>query len=247
MTIALCWLAAAVWLAGARTRSRARRTAPQRAARESPVTARRARPLARTLGWAAAAGVAVLAIAVAGPVYGAAVGAAAAPAVGLAVCRVQARARGQPSVQERRCVPLVLDLLAAALRSGQPLGAALAACAPAAGGCAADRLTHVAGLLRLGAEPATAWQAVADDPLLGPVARTACRSAESGIRLASGFEQVAADLRADAAATARARAQRAGVWAMAPLGLCFLPAFVCLGVVPVVVGVARGVFAGQSP
>jgi hypothetical protein len=29
---------------------------------------------------------------------------------------------------------------------------------------------------------------------------------------------------------------------MAPLGLCFLPAFVCLGVVPVVVGIAKGVF-----
>ncbi|MDQ3055153.1 MAG: type II secretion system protein F, partial [Actinomycetota bacterium] len=38
------------------------------------------------------------------------------------------------------------------------------------------------------------------------------------------------------------RAQRAGVALMAPLGLCFLPAFVCLGVVPVVVGIASRVF-----
>jgi hypothetical protein len=29
---------------------------------------------------------------------------------------------------------------------------------------------------------------------------------------------------------------------MAPLAACFLPSFVCLGVVPVVVGVARNVF-----
>jgi hypothetical protein len=29
---------------------------------------------------------------------------------------------------------------------------------------------------------------------------------------------------------------------MAPLGLCFLPAFVCLGVVPVVLGIARTAF-----
>jgi hypothetical protein len=28
---------------------------------------------------------------------------------------------------------------------------------------------------------------------------------------------------------------------MAPLGLCFLPAFVCIGIVPTVVGIASGV------
>jgi hypothetical protein len=31
---------------------------------------------------------------------------------------------------------------------------------------------------------------------------------------------------------------------MAPLGLCFLPAFACLGVLPVIVGIARGVLNG---
>jgi hypothetical protein len=35
--------------------------------------------------------------------------------------------------------------------------------------------------------------------------------------------------------------RRAGVWVLAPLGLCFLPAFVCLGVVPLVLGIAEGV------
>ena len=42
---------------------------------------------------------------------------------------------------------------------------------------------------------------------------------------------------AGAAALASAglsRARSAGVVAMAPLGLCFLPAFVCLGIVPIV-------------
>jgi hypothetical protein len=32
------------------------------------------------------------------------------------------------------------------------------------------------------------------------------------------------------------------VWVLAPLGLCFLPAFVCLGVAPMVLGIARNVF-----
>ena len=35
-----------------------------------------------------------------------------------------------------------------------------------------------------------------------------------------------------------AAVRRAGVWVLAPLGACFLPAFVCLGVVPLVIGIA---------
>jgi hypothetical protein len=41
-----------------------------------------------------------------------------------------------------------------------------------------------------------------------------------------------------------ARAERVGVWTLLPLGLCFLPAFACIGVVPVVAGVAGQVLSG---
>ena len=40
---------------------------------------------------------------------------------------------------------------------------------------------------------------------------------------------------------ARRAAERAGVAISGPLGLCFLPAFICLGIVPVVVGLASSV------
>ncbi|HZY74813.1 MAG TPA: type II secretion system F family protein, partial [Jatrophihabitantaceae bacterium] len=59
--------------------------------------------------------------------------------------------------------------------------------------------------------------------------------------LARTFTQLAEDTRAEVQADALARANRAGVLAMAPLGLCFLPAFLCLGIVPTVVGIAQGV------
>ena len=36
--------------------------------------------------------------------------------------------------------------------------------------------------------------------------------------------------------------RRAGIWVLAPLGVCFLPAFLCLGVVPLVLGIAGDVF-----
>ena len=45
----------------------------------------------------------------------------------------------------------------------------------------------------------------------------------------------------DTASSVEARAERAGVLVTGPLGLCFLPAFICLGIVPVVVGLASSV------
>ena len=137
---------------------------------------------------------------------------------------------------------LALDLAAAALRCGQPLASALHLAAPAAG-AAEDRLRQVAVLLRLGAEASEAWAEVASGPL-APLARAAVRSADSGVRLAAVFETLARDLRRDLVAAAQHRAQRVGVSALAPLGLCFLPAFVCLGIVPVVVGIARTAVIG---
>jgi pilus assembly protein TadC len=73
-----------------------------------------------------------------------------------------------------------------------------------------------------------------NDADLAPVARAVARSAESGSRLAAAFDRLAADRRAALASGGLSRARSAGVIAMAPLGLCFLPAFVCLGIVPIV-------------
>ena len=96
----------------------------------------------------------------------------------------------------------------------------------------------MARLLHLGADPADAWSTVADDPALAPVAAVGRRSAHSGVRLADGVEALADDLRAQARRLGLARAHRAGVLAAAPLGLCFLPAFVCLGIAPALIGLA---------
>jgi Flp pilus assembly protein TadB len=158
-----------------------------------------------------------------------------APAAGLAV---RAAGRRAPPMRIDRSVALALDLAAAGLHSGRPVGEALAAAAPAADREVASALLGVAGLLRLGADPGQAWGSLTSGPL-APVAATAVRSAESGIRLAAAFERLAAEIRAEVAARAAVRAHRAGVTSMAPLAACFLPSFVCLGIVPVVVGIAR--------
>jgi pilus assembly protein TadC len=147
-------------------------------------------------------------------------------------------ARSEPD----RTLPLVLDLTAAALRSGRPLADALGLAAPAARPQVAEVLNRVTRLLRLGADQEHAWSGVPRDGPLAEVARTAVRSAASGFKLAAGLERLAGEIRAERATLAAIRAHRASVSAMAPLAACFLPSFVCLGIVPVVVGVARDTF-----
>jgi len=254
MAAALCWLAAAIWLAGG---SPARLVGAVTVGAGQSSDGGRAGQLADggragqrrlspgALRWLAAGAVAVASVVVAGPVAGGVAGAVAAPLVLRLVAAGQARERARAPAGSTRRIPLVLDLLAAALRSGQPVGAAVTCVAPLAGPGVAEQLQQVAGLLRFGADPALAWASL-DDPSLAPIVRTAVRSAESGVRLARSFGLLAAELRDEARAAAVARANRAGVWAMVPLGLCFLPAFACLGVLPTIVGIARGVL-GSTP
>ncbi len=199
------------------------------------------------LRWVAGVGVGLTAVLVTGWPAGAVVGAVAAPLAVVLVGRLQKAATRRVGLRDRDALPLALDLLAAVLRSGQPLSAALDHVGEVVDRPLGHDLQQVAALLRLGATPEQAWHELTADPVLAPVARAAVRSADSGIRLSRGFEQVASDVRAEIVQASNVKAHRAGVWAMAPLGLCFLPAFVCLGIIPVVVGVGRQVYPGLGP
>jgi pilus assembly protein TadC len=152
------------------------------------------------------------------------------------------RRRGAAAAGERRADPLAeasaLEVFAACLRAGMPVSTAARATVPSAPPPLAAVLTRAADLLALGADPAEAW---ADANACGRAAallRLARRSARSGTALAHGVAELAEQARADAADAAHAAAERAGVLIAAPLGVCFLPAFVCLGIVPVVAGLA---------
>jgi pilus assembly protein TadC len=79
-------------------------------------------------------------------------------------------------------------------------------------------------------------------PPLDTLARTVVRAGESGSAVVPALQRLATDLRSSARSDTEAAVRRAGVWVLAPLGLCFLPAFLCLGVVPLVLGIADGVF-----
>ncbi len=141
-------------------------------------------------------------------------------------------------------VASALDVFAACLASGMAVAGAAAATAPSAPRPLARVLGRAAELLALGADAATAWSSVAPAPdrHVEALTRLARRSAASGAALALGVAELADQSRQDAADTAAAAGERASVLIAGPLGLCYLPAFVCLGVVPVVMGLARDVF-----
>ncbi|BBY24169.1 hypothetical protein MSTO_43740 [Mycobacterium stomatepiae] len=136
------------------------------------------------------------------------------------------------------------DPLAVCLQAGMAVSTATAAIAGSAPPKLARVLRRAADLLALGADPAVAWSISRDksvDVQTDALLRLARRSASSGAALADGVAELADQARHDAAHAAAAAAERAGVLIAGPLGLCFLPAFVCLGIVPLVAGLAGDV------
>ncbi len=137
-------------------------------------------------------------------------------------------------------LPLAVDLLAACLRAGRPPVEALAVVAAAIGGPLGELLTEVEQRLRLGADPADAWQLVAAEPGTAPLGRAAVRATRSGGPLAQTLEHLATDVRQRRRWTADERARAVETRAVVPLGLCFLPAFVLIGIVPTIAGSLSG-------
>jgi Flp pilus assembly protein TadB len=132
------------------------------------------------------------------------------------------------------------DLLAACLQAGLPVPVAVDAIADQLPGDTAEALHATAELLALGADPVRAWLPALRQPDTAALARGARRTTRSGAALAGVAMDLARRLRDTVRDAAEARAQRASVLIAGPLGLCFLPAFLCLGIVPVVVGLATG-------
>lgn len=190
----------------------------------------------------------------------------------------QRRARARPDAGARRArlladLPLALDLIAAALRSGATLGAAFVAVGSATGGELGEQLRAAARALAAGADvpsacadlvaatqprhrldlfgrwkwcgprgsPSSRW------PTLAQTAVTAFdRAHRSGARPAAALTRLAERARAESHAETIAAARRAGVLAVAPLGLCFLPAFLLISVVPLVLGTLPALLPAQA-
>jgi Flp pilus assembly protein TadB len=136
----------------------------------------------------------------------------------------------------RRDLPHLVDLLAAALRGGATPAAGVRMACRALPGAAAGRLSGVTERLELGVDPERVWASLADDRELAPLGRALARSHRTGAGVVPTVERLADDLARSAAAHAEERARAVGVRAALPLGLCLLPSFLLLGIVPLVVG-----------
>ena len=151
--------------------------------------------------------------------------------------------RLEPAADRRRReqldagLPLVVDLMAACLRSGQaPESALTAVSASLEPGPLRAETAAVVARLRLGGDPASIWRTVGRHPQLGPLGRTVARALEGGAAVSDAMDDLAQELRRTRRAEVQARARSVGARAAAPLGLCLLPAFVLVGIVPVVAG-----------
>jgi pilus assembly protein TadC len=153
--------------------------------------------------------------------------------VGAVLLAVRLRRPGDRSVD---CA-LTIDLLAGCVAAGAPMAQAISAAATAAPDELQTLLAGVARALATGAPPATAWACLGNtSSAMAAVARVCTRGMGSGAAVAAELSGIAARERRRRRTLRQQRINRAAVWAVLPLGLCFLPAFVLVGVVPLVVG-----------
>lgn len=138
-------------------------------------------------------------------------------------------------------IPVLLELLAAAVRSGAGVPRALRATGDAVAGPDGDALARAADALRLGADWDAAWRSA---PERLEVVRRALRSAwVDGAAPTEALRAAGAEHAHERRTAARTAAARLAVRLVLPLGACFLPAFVLVGLVPVLLALGVGLLS----
>lgn len=158
--------------------------------------------------------------------------------VGVVAGRLEPAAVRRRREDVRHDLPHVVTLLAAALRSGVATADAVDLVCRALPGAAADRLVPVAARLRLGGDPSVIWAALGTDPELAPLGRTLARAQRTGAPIVAAVERLGDELGRRGRAEVEDRARAIGVRAAVPLGVCLLPSFLALGIVPLAVALA---------
>lgn len=142
---------------------------------------------------------------------------------------------GAAAVPDTLDAALAMDLVAGLLETGQGLVAALGLLGSHVPGAAPVR--RVAALLRAGVDWDDAWSAhepEASDPDLQELAGELRFAYVTGAPTAALLRSTASTLRRHRKRRAEQRAAELGTRLVLPLGLCQLPSFLCLGVVPLV-------------
>ena len=156
-----------------------------------------------------------------------------------ALSAATARSAAAPDAALLADAPLAFDLLAACIAAGAAPESALSGVAEAVGGPLGRLLHQVSRAMLLGCPAEQAWAPLLAEETPGLLRLASAgfvRAQRSGAALAPALVTIAAEQRQARRVAAQAAARRVGVLAVAPLGVCFLPAFVLVGVVPLVAG-----------
>lgn len=215
------------WPAVGRARRKQKRV---RMRRMSPSAVGMARPAAVLAGGAVAAA--------SHPVAGLLVGSLAwwllPPVAGRLETKGEAALREELTAQ----LPLAAGLLSSCLAAGAPLVVALTATAEALAEPARSVLRRGAQTVALGGGPAELATALAQpgEPGWQSLAAAVVRSSRTGAPLAGLLHEAAEQAQRSWAADASVKARSAAVRTVLPLALCYLPAFLLLGIAPLIAG-----------
>lgn len=226
--LAALLIAAGVWL-----------LIPPGSRRRIPIAAR-SRSLPKTDFAAAVAAVAIALLF--GGLAGVALGATAGLALRWGLTRLDTEDHRARRDELLRQAPDAVDCLASCLAAGSPLWPAMRVVAGAFGDPVGGLLTRAVDRHELGSPAEETFAEFLENAPLAQVGRVLIRSSESGGSLAESLIACAQRLREQRATHLEVKAKSVGVRVVAPLTLCFLPAFMLLGVVPIIGSMARQFF-----
>ena len=164
------------------------------------------------------------------------VGAVAAPVTGHMIGRLESSGERRRRLHLERQLPGAIDLLIAVLDAGRPAGDAFGLVGRATSDPLGSELGLIAGRLSVTGDVQAVWEALRSRPEFAAMARSFLRASRSGMPVGRVLERLAEELRRQRRTTTQERARSVAVATAAPLGLCFLPAFFLIGIVPTLIG-----------
>ncbi len=231
--------ALAVWLVLAPPAQQLRRLAPsERFALPSFLTGRPGAPPLRQRSAVGVAAGLVLSLVIGGPL-GVLAGAVAGAGTTVAMGYLAPKTDVDDLVRE---LPDALEFLAVCLEAGLPMSRAVETVADVSPEATAQVLRQVEAHLLLGRAGALAWDELRDHPAWGPAAADIARAERSGTSLIGVLRVHAQDARTQRHELASKKARTVGVKSVVPLMACFLPAFILVGVVPILLSLIRSFF-----
>ena len=151
--------------------------------------------------------------------------------------RVQAQRRRQEET-----LPEALDLIRLCLKAGSPLRMAVASTASGLPE-AQEPLGKILSGVAVGLSDSDAWLALASDRVWGDVSQDIARAVGGGLSVERVLVHHGQTARRRVRTAQLTAAKAVGVKSVAPVGACYLPAFLLLGVVPVVAAGIAHVFS----